>query len=318
MGTTTASDVPVMEEIRRRGSGKIVGNVVRRLRDADGMSHVRALAYQGTFALLSSFIGLVGLASVLGVASIRNTIVELSKSIAPGPSGQLLQEAARQSTGGGTAALVGLGAALVSGALAMAQIERSANRLTGSTQDRPATTRFLVALGLTVSAGVLAALGLLVLAGGEAVATGFGWKGTAADLWMVLRWVIGVAAAAAGMYLLFRWAPARPLASLASRVSLVAGVLVSLVLWVLFTLVLIVWFSLSSGSQTYGPLLSVIALLLWAGATSLALHLGMALTAELSDQGSAVRATAAKGLREDDRVMRLPPSPLEQDRPQRR
>src|SRR6185369_11087362 len=91
----------------------------------------------GMFAMLSGFIGLVGLASVLGVGVFRDTIIELSKSIAPGPSGQLLQEAAQQSTGGGTAALVGLGAAMFSGMFAMAQIERSANRLAGRTEDRP-------------------------------------------------------------------------------------------------------------------------------------------------------------------------------------
>ena len=42
-----------------------------------------------------------------------------------------------------------------------------------------------------------------------------------------------------------------------------------------------------------GPLLSVIALLLWAGATSLALQLGMATTAELAGETSAARGAAA-------------------------
>jgi YihY family inner membrane protein len=278
MRTTSATDVPVMTEVRRRGFGRLAGDAVRRFRDADGMSHVRALGYQGTFALLSGFIGMVGLASVLGMASLRGTIVEMSKTIAPGPSGQLLQEAANQSRGGGTAAFVGLGAALISGALAMAQIERSANRLSGSTQDRPGASRFLIALGLALSAGLLVVVGLLALAGGDAIATGFGWKGTASDVWIVLRWIIGIASAAVGIYLLFRWAPYRPLGS---RQPVLAGAFVSLVLWVLFTVILTVWFSVSSSSQTYGPLISVIALLLWAGATSLALHLGMALAAEL-------------------------------------
>jgi uncharacterized BrkB/YihY/UPF0761 family membrane protein len=279
MRSASGTDVPVMTEVRRRGTGRLVGDVVRRCRDADGMSHARSLGYQGLFAMLSGFIGLVGLASVLGVAEIRSTIVEMSKRVAPGPSGQLLQEAARQSTGGAAAALVGLGAALISGALAMAQIERSANRLSGRTQDRPGPRRLLVALGLALSAGVLAALGLLILAGGDAVATGFGWNGTAADVWMVLRWIIGIASVAIGTYLLFRWAPERPLGP---HRAVLAGALVSLVLWVFFTIALTVWFSVSSSSQTYGPLVSVIALLLWAGATSLALHLGMALSAELA------------------------------------
>jgi uncharacterized BrkB/YihY/UPF0761 family membrane protein len=285
MRTSTGDGVSVMSEVRRQGPGDLAHGASERFRAADGMSHTRALGYQGTFALLSGFIGLIGLASVLGVAAIRNTIVEMSKIIAPGPSGQLLQEAARQSSGGGTAMVVGLGAALISGTLAMAQIERSANRLSGRTQDRPAGRRYLVAFGLALSAGILSVVGLMLLAGGSSVATGFGWKGTAADVWAILRWVVGVAVVAAGIYLLFRWAPAQPLGS---RRNLVAGAIVTLVLWLLFTIALTVWFSVSSSSQTYGPLLSVIALLLWAGATSLALHLGMAVTCVLSAGGSEV------------------------------
>jgi uncharacterized BrkB/YihY/UPF0761 family membrane protein len=147
------------------------------------------------FAMMSGFIGMIGLASVLGISTIRNTIIELSKGIAPGPSGQLLQDAARQSTGGGAAAFFGLGAALISGALAMAQVERSGNRLAGTTEDRPGARRFLVALGLALTAGVLAVIGLVSLAGGQSLATGFGWKGTASDAWMVLRWILGIVAA---------------------------------------------------------------------------------------------------------------------------
>jgi YihY family inner membrane protein len=296
-----ATDVPVMAEVRRRGAGALAGDVFRRFRDADGTSHARALGYQGTFALLSGFIGLLGLASVLGDAALRGTLVELSKTLAPGPSGQLLQAAARQSSGG-TTALVGLGAALISGSLAMAQIERSANRLSGRTQDRPGARRFVVALALALSAGVLAAVGLLICGGGRAIETGFGWHGTVADVWAVLRWIIGVAITTAGIYLLFRWAPERPLGPRRARM---AGVLVTLVLWMLFTIALTIWFSVSSSSQTYGPLVSVIALLLWAGATSLALHLGMALTAELAS----ARATGAASSAEDadnGRHVRIP------------
>jgi YihY family inner membrane protein len=302
MQTINVPDVPVMAEVRRRGVGGLAGDVVRRFRTADGMSHARALGYQGMFAMLSGFIGLIGLASVLGVESFRGTVVEMAKSVAPGPSGQLLQEAARRSSGGGTAALIGLGAALISGSLAMAQIERSANRLSGRTQDRPSPQRFIVALGLAVSAGVLAALGLLILGGGHAIATGFGWKGAASDIWMVLRWILGIAAAFAGIYLLFRFAPDRPLGP---RGALLAGVVVSVVLWLLLTIALTVWFAVSSSSQTYGPLVSVIALLLWAGATSVALHLGMALTAELAAATPA--AAASYGVADDGRHSRVPP-----------
>jgi YihY family inner membrane protein len=300
MSTAYGSQGSVRAELRRRGLSNVVGDVVRRFKQADGTSHTRALGYQGTFALLSGFIGVIGLASVLGIDALRGTMVEMSKTVAPGPSGQLLQQAARQSNGG-TAALVGLGAALVSGTLAMAQIERSANRLSGRTQDRPGVQRFAVAFLLALSAGILAAVGLLILGGGRAIATGFGWEGAVSDAWMVLRWIVGVAAAWAGLYLLFRWAPDRPLGGRGSRM---AGVLVSLVLWVIFTIALTVWFSVSSSSQTYGPLVTVIALLLWAGATSFALHLGMAVAAELGREPSATAAAAQTS--NTDATVRVP------------
>jgi uncharacterized BrkB/YihY/UPF0761 family membrane protein len=292
----------VLSEVRRRGLGTLIGDVTRRFTRADGSSHTRALGYQGTFALLSGFIGLVGLASALGIQTLRATMVEMSKGVAPGPSGELLQQAARQSSGGGTAALVGLGAALISGTLAMAQIERSANRLSGRIQDRPAVHRYLVAFVLALSAGTLAAVGLLILAGGQAIATGFGWEGAVSDAWMVLRWIVGAVAAWAGLYLLFRWAPDRPLGGRGPRM---AGVLVSLVLWVLFTVALSVWFSVSSSSQTYGPLVSVIALLLWAGATAFALHLGMTVTAELAGQPDGT-AAASGDATERERTVHVP------------
>jgi hypothetical protein len=49
--------------VRGRGGVELARSSVKRFREADGTSHVRALAYQSMFVLLSGFIGLVGLAS---------------------------------------------------------------------------------------------------------------------------------------------------------------------------------------------------------------------------------------------------------------
>jgi uncharacterized BrkB/YihY/UPF0761 family membrane protein len=72
-----------------------------------------------------------------------------------------------------------------------------------------------------------------------------------------------------------------------------------------FTVALSLWFANSSSSQTYGPLVSVIAILLWAGATSLALHLGLALTAELA-AAPASQVAAAR----DGSSRAVPPAPV--------
>lgn len=295
MRTNADGSGSVMAQVRRRGVGELTRDVVHRFREADGTSHMRALGYQGIFALISGYIGLIGLASVLGVAEIRTTVMEISKRIAPGPSGQLLQEAARQASGG-TAMIFGLAAALIAGTFAMAQIERSGNRIAGRSEDRPTGRRYAVAFGLALSAGLLSALGLMVLAGGDALTTGFGWRGATADIWNVLRWPIGIALAAGGIYLLMRAAPERPLGS---RETVMAGAIVAVALWVLFTIALAVYFSMSNGSQTYGQLLSVLALLLWAGATSLALHLGMAVSVELAAGDGEVQVFADDRYRDE-------------------
>ena len=94
------------------------------------------------------------------------------------------------------------------------------------------------------------------------------------------RWPIGIVVIAVAVLLLFRFAPREPLAPWR---SLMAGTAVAVVLWVAFTGLLALYFSLSSGSSPYGPLLSIVALMLWAVLGSLAILLGMSTAVELAD-----------------------------------
>ncbi|MQB01732.1 MAG: hypothetical protein GEU78_15830 [Actinobacteria bacterium] len=280
--------------VLRRGGGELARSSVKRFGEADGTSHVRAVAYQSMFVLLAGFIGLVGLASAFDLSRVRGIVEQMADTLSPGPSGQLLGEAARQGAEGGTAAMVfGLLAALLAGTLAMAQVERSANRLAGRPDDRPFAKRYGIAFVLALSAGVLLAAGGLALAGGRAVSEGLGWEDAALTVWSVARWPLGVAVAAVGIYLLFRTAPRE---RIKSRAALAAGTATAVALWFLFSLVLGLYFSLSSNAA-YGPLLSVIALLLWSSLSSLALHLGLAVTVEL-----------AIGESRSERIVRLPES----------
>jgi uncharacterized BrkB/YihY/UPF0761 family membrane protein len=262
--------------VRRRGAAGFAAGVVRRFRGADGTSHTRALAFQSVFVLISSYIGVVGLASVSGTETIRRIVVRLGRDLTPGPSSRLIEEAARQGSAGATTAMiVGLGAALVAGTFAMAQFERSANRLFGSSKDRPGIERYAVALVLAATGGMVLAVGALIMGGGRAVAEATGWG----SLWTIGRWPIGVVLATAGVFLLFWTAPrGRP----APAAELAAGVVVAVVLWTAFAILLGVYFRAGGGSSTYGPLIAVIALLLWSLCSSAALHLGLAVTAELA------------------------------------
>jgi YihY family inner membrane protein len=273
--------------VRRRGGGELARSSVKRFWEADGTSHVRALAYQSMFVLLSGFIVLVGLASAFDVPRVRGIVEELAGTLFSGPTGRLLREAASQGASGGTTVMVlGLLAAMLAGTLAMAQVERSANRLAGRSEDRPFGQHYGVAFLLALSAGVLLAAGGLTLAGGRAISGGLGWETTALTVWTVVRWPLGVAVTAVGVYILFRTAPREPIGC---PTALAAGTAAAVVLWFLFSLALGLYFSLSS-SSAYGPVLSVIALLLWSSLSSLALHLGLAVTAELATGESRAEA----------------------------
>lgn len=285
MRISTETDTIRVPAATARSAGRFIADVVRRFRDADGTSHARALGYQTVFIALSGFIGLVGLASVLGLGEIRRTVQHLATSMAPGPSSRLLQEAAQQGSSGGAAvALIALGAAWVSGMFAMAQVQRSADRMAGigHEQERSGAAKYLRAAALAVPVGILLGVGGLVLAGGSSIVEGFGFEGTADTLWNVVRWPLGAMLVGAGLLLMLRVAPTRPLGTPRRRI---AGAGVALVLWMLLTVLLSLYFAMSTTTtRAYGPLLAVIALVLWSGLTSLALHLGIATTVEL-DRG---------------------------------
>ncbi len=272
----------------RRGDGRasdprmtsVLAASIRRFLDADGTSHARALAYESFFVTLSGFIGLVGLASVLGIRQLRMAVQQMASTLSPGPGGRLLQQAAQQGASSGThAAVFGLAAAVFAATLAMAQFERSANRL-ARVEDRPIVPRFVRAFVLAGSAGVLFAAAALMLVGGEAVASGAGWKAEALSAWRVARWPLGVLVVVTAIYLLFRAAPRRPIGP--PRVA-VAGVGAAAVLWVAFTAGLALYLSVGGG-RTYGSLIAVVALLLWSLLTSLALHVGLAVAYELGSR----------------------------------
>jgi uncharacterized BrkB/YihY/UPF0761 family membrane protein len=285
MRISTETDAIRVPAAVGRSAGHLTADVIRRFRDADGTSHARALAYQTVFITLSGFIGLVGLASVLGLGEVRRTVQDLATSVAPGPSSRLLQEAAQQGASGGAAvALIGLGAAWISGMFAVAQVQRSADRMAGigHEQERSGGAKYARAALLAIPVGILLGVGGLVLAGGSSIVEGFGLVGTADTIWNIVRWPLGALLVGAGLLLLLRFAPTRPLGTPRRRM---AGAGVALALWTGFTLLLSLYFAMSSTTtRTYGPLLAVIALVLWSGLTSLALHLGTATTIEL-DRG---------------------------------
>jgi YihY family inner membrane protein len=279
----------------------VPARVIRRFLRADGMSHSRALAYETMLIVFSGFIGLLGIASLLDFEQIRGTVTELGRALSPGPSGELFRDAAasgaRHAT---TAAAVGLAGAAFAGTIAMAEIERTGNRIAGLERDRRLVFRYVMAFVLAVTVGLVFVAGGMALGAGRAIPTGFGWSDELRGVWSVVRWPAGILVIGVAILLLFRFAPK---ASLGPWRALFAGTVVAVVLWVAFTGLLSLYFSLSSDSSPYGPLLATVALMLWSMLGSLALAVGMATAAELSD---------ARRPHEEEAVTL--PEPPEQDR----
>src|SRR3712207_3318939 len=265
-------------------------DAVARFRAADGFSHSRALAFQATLTLLPALIAIVGLAAALEIESFSRVVRETIEQIAPGAVGEIFTDALRQGTSaagqesGETALLAGGLAAAIAGTTAMAQIERGANRLYGVERDRPFLRKYLNALLLAVSAGLLALLSVVLLVGGSALRDAAGWSEGFDTFWSIARWPLGLAFAVGAVALLFERAPRRrqPEPS-----WLAFGAAASTALWLAFMAVFAIYVEATdSFGATYGPIAGTIGVLLWTFLSAVALFAGLALAAQLE----AVRA----------------------------
>ena len=297
---TTATSVPrthgelegdeALETLRRTGRRRLVADSITRFRAADGFSHSRALAFQATLALLPALIAVVGLAAVLDQETFTRTVESTIKQIAPGAVGDILTEALRQGSttasreSGETALVAGFVAAVLAGMSAMAQVERGANRIYGVERDRPFVRKYLVATAACLTAGILAIVSFVVLAGGSAIRDAAGWSDGFDSIWGVLRWPLGIVAVVVSVSILFELSPRRrqPEAS-----WLAFGAAVSVLLWLVFMGLFALYVGATdSFGATYGPLAGTIGVLLWTFLTSIALFVGLAFAAQLE----AVRA----------------------------
>jgi len=306
---TTAACVPItrdeelegdeaLETLRRAGRKRLLLDAMDRFRAADGFSHSRALAFQVTLTLLPGLIAVVGLAAALEIETFTTVVQETIQQIAPGAVGEIFTEALKQGTSAarqesGEVALTGGGiAAALAGTTAMAQIERGANRIYGVESDRPFLRKYLTGAILAATAGSLAALSAAILVGGSAIRDSVGFGDVIDDVWVILRWPLGIALAIASIALLFEHAPRRRQPEFT---WLAFGAATSALLWLCFMAVFVLYLETTgSFGATYGPIAGTIGLLLWTFLSAVALFLGLAVAAQLE----AVRAGAA-GPRED-------------------
>lgn len=290
-GSELAAD-DALHTLRRYGSWHLAHDAFIRFRYADGFSHSRAFALQLCLAAVPFLIALTGLAADLGQDRGGEVMAQTVLALTPGGSDELVAEVLsgreRADEAGEVALTLGLLTGLVALTTAMAQVERGANRLYGVERDRPALHKYGRAAVLAVTAGSAAFAGFLLMVAGEpfgdAIEQAYHWGGAAETAWDWLRWPVGLALSVTAIALMFEWAPRRRQPG-ASWLAVGAGIAV--LLWLLTSGALALYVGVSDAFVgIYGPLTAVMALLLWANLTGIALFLGLAFAAQLE----AVRA----------------------------
>jgi len=276
--------------LRRYGRLHLVRDAFIRFRYGDGFSHSRALGLQLCLAIVPFLIALSGLATDLGADEGGRVVADAVIALTPGASEDLVRdllvEDERTERAGELALVLGLITGLVALTTAMAQIERGTNRIYGVERDRPALHKYARAAVLALAAGLPALFGFLVLVAGgaigDSVERGFRWGGAAHLVWDVVRWPRSLALTVTAVGLLFTYAPRRRQPGFT---WLLFGAGLATALWWLASLLLGGYVRFSDGfGATYGPLTGIMALLLWANLTGVALFYGLAFAAQLEAQ----------------------------------
>lgn len=288
--------------VRRYGLGHLLATGFLRFRYGDGFSHARAFALQLALATVPLIIAAAGLAAALGAESFAEVVARTVVALSPGSSDGLLREVVEGGTDEGSergevVVALGLGTAFLAATSAFAQLERGANRIYGTDRDRPALRKYARAAVLAATAGAAMAAGLLLIVAGEpfgdAVEQVYHWGDVAETVFDIVRWPLGLVALVVAVTMLFRHAPRRRQPGLS---WLAVGAGVTVVAWLAGS-GLLALYVVAAGNfgDTYGPLTAVMALLLWANVTGVALLAGVALAAQLE----AVRAGGSDPLLRD-------------------
>jgi YihY family inner membrane protein len=286
---------------RRIGLRCLLRDAFRRFRYGDGFSNARAFALQLALATVPLVIAGSGLATAVGAESVAEVVARTVVAVSPGAGDQLLADVVARGPAedpgpadedgddprgediGELAVVLGLGTAFLAMTSGVAQLERGVNRIYGTERDRPLFRKYTRAAVLTLTAGSALGVGLvLIIAGGplgDAVEEVYDWGDVAETVFDVLRWPVGLVALVLAVTVLFRFSPRRHQPGL-SWLGLGAGLTV--LLWLAASGAVALYVSLSEDfSDTYGPLAGIMALLLWATATGIALLLGVAVAAQL-------------------------------------
>jgi uncharacterized BrkB/YihY/UPF0761 family membrane protein len=257
--------------LRHTGRRRLVVDAFTRMRVSDGFSHARSLAFMTTLVAIQGVIAVVGLAAVVGGSGFPGIVAATIRTAVPGPAGQALTAAVAHAHATAAqhhypAVVLGTIGTLFTATTAFGQLERAVNRLYGVEQDRPTLEKYGRAFVLAVTAGTAVALSFVSLALGRDLLVKVA-GGTLPTLWNWLR----------------RRQPRLSWLAFGSTIAVVGTAIVTVALGAFFR-------TSRSFGQTYGPLAGMVALMLWAMLSAMALIFGAAVAAQLEG----VRSGAAQ------------------------
>lgn len=281
------------DQLRKTGTAQVFWDAITRFRVAHGTSFARALGHSSVLTLVPAVIAVIGLVTTFNMPGLTSLLEDAAQSFAPGPAGSILTEslARAEPSSGTTALLLGLAGMLLSGTIGMSHLERAANQIYGVEEERSPRRRYLLAFALAGTVEVMLILGLAVIVAGGSIGDGTnGSDAQGSGAWSVLRWPVGVALVAIAMTIIFKVIPNRRQPQFS---WLLSGTTVSVVVWVLATILLGLFYEHATLlGESYGPLLGIIALLVWAYATGIAVLFGLAFAAQLEAERAGEREPA--------------------------
>lgn len=256
--------------LRRYGLGHLLSAGFLRFRYGDGFSHARAFGLQLALAAVPLIIAGVGLSAAAGAQGASEVVARTVLALSPGTSDELVADAV-----GGSGA-TGTGAGAADPEDPGEQLERD-DTPTGERGELVLVLGPLTAFAAATSAFAQLERGANRIYGTERDRPALAKYARAA----ALTATAGVAMAAG---LLLRFAPRRRQPGLS---WLGVGAAATVLMWLVASGLLGLYVAVADTfGETYGPLTAVMALLIWANITGVALLAGVALSAQLE----AVRA----------------------------
>ncbi|GAB3734035.1 YihY/virulence factor BrkB family protein [Amycolatopsis oliviviridis] len=260
--------------------------VVQFVRD-NQLDWAAALTYYG---VLSLFPGLVVLTAILGLLgpSATQALIDNAGRIVPGEGREILidaiEELSRSSGVAGTAAILGVLAALWSASGYIGAFMRASNVIYSMPEGRPVWKTWPLRLGLTVALLVILALCAIgvVATGGIARALGdvVGLGSTGVLVWDIAKWPV-IAMLAVLAFAVLYWAS--PNVRQPGFRWMTPGGLLAVLLWAAATAGFAIYVgNFASYNKIYGSLAGVIVFLVWLWISNIALLFGAELDAELA------------------------------------